>query len=458
MAVFQSWKKANATAKERIAFLFNNEVLSDVHLVVRSSSDENDAKKSKLAIPAHKFVLSSCSPVFFAMFCGEMAENSHSIDLPDCEYEAVLEMLRYMYSEEVALTESNVIQVLYVAKKYLLSSLVDECVVFLQRHLDSANVFCVLLHAQQFDESSLVGCCWGLIDSDTGDALKSEVFAGLQRSLLEDIVRRDSLNITEVELFKAVDLWATKECERQGLAVEGKAKRTVLGEQLLKQLRFPAMGEKEFASVVVDCNILTKEEVGELMNYFNGVLTTPVTFSEVNRTGSLQSCCRFGSFFSVTHSEDYRWCDDVYEQTTNIDGSPVLNAIKVWVDKDVKLHGFRYLGSKNIDYGLFMKIKDQTQETLLNVKRRIFSSYPFCYKEDEIIYGFDIVFNPLVLTKNRVYTVIAYVYGQEPCYGCDGVSTVECSGVTFHFKDCYSRENEECVHSGQFAELFFKPM
>ena len=88
--------------------MFNNDVLSDVSLVVRPSSDEGKPKKSKMAIPAHKFaefVLSSCSPVFFAMFCGEMADKSDSVDLPDCEYEGVLEMLRYMYSGVAELKE-----------------------------------------------------------------------------------------------------------------------------------------------------------------------------------------------------------------------------------------------------------------------------------------------------------------------------------------------------------------
>ncbi len=148
--------------------MFNNELLSDVSLVVRASSP----KKSKMAIPAHKFVLTSCSPVFFAIFCGELADKLDFVDLPDCEYEGVLEMLRYMYGGDPEFNESNVMQVLYVAKKYLLPSLADECIEFLQRNLNSGNVFCVLLHAQQYDEKILVDQCWELIDRETEDALK----------------------------------------------------------------------------------------------------------------------------------------------------------------------------------------------------------------------------------------------------------------------------------------------
>ena len=152
MAVFEEkWQKSRATIRERGIFMFNNDLLSDVSLLVWVSS--NDTKKSKKAIPAHKFVLSICSPVFFAMFCGEMAEKSDTIELPDCEYEGVLEMLRYLYSEEVKLNESNVMQVLYVAKKYVLPSLAQNCIDFLQRNLDPENVFCILSHAQEYDEN-----------------------------------------------------------------------------------------------------------------------------------------------------------------------------------------------------------------------------------------------------------------------------------------------------------------
>ena len=53
--------------------------------------------ESKQVIPAHKFVLSISSPVFEAMFYGELAKTKDSIELPDCAYESLLELSRYMY-------------------------------------------------------------------------------------------------------------------------------------------------------------------------------------------------------------------------------------------------------------------------------------------------------------------------------------------------------------------------
>ena len=120
--------------------MFNNNLFSDVKFVVQSADDES---QSKQVIPAHKFVLSISSPVFEAMFYGELAETRDSIELPDCEYESLLEMFRFMYSDEVNLSGSNVMGVLYLAKKYMVPSLADKCTEYLQDNLNPSNVFSI---------------------------------------------------------------------------------------------------------------------------------------------------------------------------------------------------------------------------------------------------------------------------------------------------------------------------
>ena len=82
--------------------MFNNELFSDVKFVAREATGESEIQ----VIPAHKFVLSISSPVFDAMFYGEREETTDSIELPDCEYESLVELFRYMYSEEMNLSAS----------------------------------------------------------------------------------------------------------------------------------------------------------------------------------------------------------------------------------------------------------------------------------------------------------------------------------------------------------------
>ena len=238
--------------------MFNNDLFSDVKFVVRKTDGESESKQ---VIPAHKFVLSISSPVFEAMFYGKLAETKQSIELPDCEYESLLELFRYMYSDEVNLSGSNVMRVLYLAKKYIVPSLVDNCTEYLLKNLEPSNVFSILPSAQKYEEKNLVDRCWEIVDKQTEEAVKSDGFATIERSLLEAVVVRDTLTIEEIELFKAVDLWATKECERQGLAADGAIKRRILGEEVIKGIRFPIMKQKDFASVALDSKLLSTEEI-----------------------------------------------------------------------------------------------------------------------------------------------------------------------------------------------------
>ena len=270
----------------------------------------------------------------------------------------------------------------------------------------------------------------------------------IERSLLEVIVKRDSLNISEVELFKAVDLWATKGCERQGLAVDGQIKRKILGEQIAKGIRFPAMEQKDFASVVLDRDILTNEETTCLMKNFNGVLTGPVGFPEDRRIGPVYACCRFASL----------WSSDV-AGGWNYECAQSSDYIEFSVDKEIMLHGIRLFGSKGNDYDVYLDIMDcQTNNSLINVEEN-FLSVPFPYKEEEI-YVLEVLFDPCLLTRNNRYVVEAFLIGKNSCFGNGGIDSVQCHGVTFDFRTAEKVKPVDAteVVFGQFAEFLFKPV
>lgn len=412
--------------------MFNNELLSDVKFIVRDPEGGGESMKT---IPAHKFVLAISSPVFYAMFFGELAETTNSINSFDCEYPSLLELFRFIYSDEVNLDADNVMQVLYLAKKYMLPSLVDQCTDFLGKNLDASNVFHVLPAAQTYEEKNLVDECWEVIDEHGGEAIKSDAFTTIEKSLLEELVERESLNVTEVELFKAVDCWAGRECEKKNLAVEGSVKRKILGERVVANIRFPVMEQKEFAEVVLDCEILTPKEAYDIMKYFNGVLPNPVGFLETKRSGrssriSMYTALGFGLEDPAGHgglfSSDY---------------------MSLSVNETIELQAVRLFGGKNNEYKVSLKVLDIYDYVLASVTD-IFTSMPM--RSDMGYYhGIRVIFNPsLTLQADTEYFVNATLEGPPTWYGEDAVSYIERDDLIISFLSDLS--------GGPFAELEYR--
>ena len=119
-------------------------------------------------------------------------------------------------------------------------------------------MFYVFKHSQQFAGEDLLYHCWNFIDTKTDEILRLSEFMTIERSLLEQLVERDRLTISELELFKAVVSWAEKECERQNLKADGSVIRQILGEKVVKNMRFSKMKLGEFVEFVLDTKILTQ--------------------------------------------------------------------------------------------------------------------------------------------------------------------------------------------------------
>ena len=439
MATFDdNWQTKRPTISGRTKFIFNNELLSDVKFVAPASNIESESRKSQKSIPAHKFVLAISSPVFYAMFYGELAETGGTIELPDCDYESLLELFRYLYSDEVNLTGSNVMQVLYLAKKYLVPSLADKCTEYLREHLEASNVFSILPQVQKFEDKDLEERCWSVIDWHTEEAVTSDDFVTLERSIVESVVKRERLNVKEVDLFKAVDRWANRAVERQGLTPDGKVKRKVLGEEIVKAIRFPVMSYNEFASVVLDCCILTKGELIFLIKHYGDAsLKCPLPFIHSPRSGSIVH--RFYRFASL----DFSWSH----------GGIAADALGVTVSKPIALHGVQHFGIEGGNYTVSLEVKDALSGLSLAKQTGTHSS-----EKDETnrYYGFVVKFNrPVYLEQDKPYEVVSLIKGPSSWRVGAGKNPVAVQGVQFSFSNSAASTNGTCVDYGQFSAFLF---
>ena len=438
MSVETNWQTARPTIRERARFILNNDRLSDVKFIATKSNCESESKQ---VIPAHKFILAIGSPVFEAMFYGELAETKDTIELPDSDNESLLELFRYMYSDEVNLSGSNVMGVLYLAKKYMVPSLTDKCTEYLKENLDPSNVFIILPFAQLYEDKTLVDRCWNVIGEQTEAAVNSDGFEMIEKSLLEGVIARDNLIIEEVALFQAVIRWATKQCEKQGLVADGKVKRRIIGERAIKAIRFPLMTMEEFASVVIDTNLLTTEETNGLFKFFAIPRhSAPVEFSKnERRRPPFVRCERFGSVGGTWKYRTY------------------IDYLGFTVDRDIKLHGISLSGSENNSYKVTVEVKNAVNNTTIVSKAGTYPSNLLPSKRHRY-HGYEVLFDSAVLLKKNIrYNIEAFITGPTSEKGDKGFDTVKESDVTFTFSNIegYVHSNGTSHTSGQFPDFLF---
>ena len=233
------WQSSKKTVLQRNAYMFDNELMSDVSFT---------CGESRRIFHAHKYVLATSSAVFFAMFYGEIPPKEFPIRIEDAEEESFKEFLKFLYIDDCKITAENTIGVLYLAKKYLISSLAEKCCEILEASIKPENVFAVLEQAVHFDEKELEEKSWDIVVRRTQECLNSEAFCDIGLHTLNALLKKESLTVTEVHLFKAVLKWIDSECARQGLNIEEDktARRRVLGDSVY-EIRFLEMSQEEFA-------------------------------------------------------------------------------------------------------------------------------------------------------------------------------------------------------------------
>uniref|UniRef100_A0A8C1XGA5 BTB (POZ) domain containing 2b n=1 Tax=Cyprinus carpio TaxID=7962 RepID=A0A8C1XGA5_CYPCA len=429
-----NWQATKSTVKERFAFLFNNEVLSDVHFLVGKGMGVQ-------RIPAHRFVLAAGSAVFDAMFNGGMATTSTEIELPDVEPAAFLALLKFLYSDEVHIGPETVMTTLYTAKKYAVPALEAHCVEFLKKNLRADNAFMLLTQARLFDEPQLASLCLENIDKNTGDALAAEGFTDIDLDTLVAVLERDTLGVREVHLFGAAVRWAEAEAHRQQLQLTPENKRRVLG-KALKLIRFPLMTIEEFAAGPAQSAILTDRQVVSLFLHFTVNPKPRVEFIDRPR------CCLRGKECSITRfgQVESRWG---YSGTSD--------RIRFSVNRRIFIVGFGLYGSIHgpTDYQVNIQIIHTDSNTVLGQNDTGFSC-------DGSASTFRVMFKePVEVLPNVNYTACATLKGPDSHYGTKGMRKVthesSGSGTKTSFTFCYAAGNNNgtSVEDGQIPEVIF---
>ncbi|XP_020909606.1 BTB/POZ domain-containing protein 6-B-like [Exaiptasia diaphana] len=430
-----NWQTTLSTPKERFEYVFKNSLFCDVEFSVVDESG------IKVTIPANKFMLATASPVFAAMFYGHLAEKTSTIDLPDCSKQSIYEMLRYVHCEEVRLTENNIIEVLYVAEKYMMPYLVEKCKEYIDKYLKPEHVFTVLPLIKEMRDDETEKRCWEIIDCETLAAVNSKSFLQLSSDTLCEILSRDQLTIKEVDLFLAVDRWVSRRIAEKELEGCGKTKRDVLGEDAIRLIRFPLMSHKEFAQFVLPTEVLTMKEVIEIAQVMSSVETATCMFSSKGRaTRKQKTDIRFSSINAPGNGS---WW---------YDGNRV-DVLDFVVSQSVCLAGVELFGSKGSSYAIRLDLYDGS-ELISSVQSTSETQKENLNVQGIEYYGFDVYFDrPVRLSQECRYTAKATVKGPLSYFGSSGKSQIHHDdGLFIKFID-NTMNGHTSMNRGQFGRF-----
>ena len=422
------WQSSKKTVLQRNAYMFDNELMSDVSFTCGESSR---------IFHAHKYVLATSSAVFYAMFYGDMAHKESIISLTDAEDESFEEFLRFLYTDDCEITPENVIRVMYLAKKYFILTLAEKCSQVLQASIKPENVFLVLKQAVQFEERELESKCWDFVSRRTLECTDSKAFCDIDSQILNAFLKMDSLSMTEVDLFKSFVKWVDEECARQGILAEDPgARRRIAGDNVY-EIRFLRMSEEDFAKYVPQTGILKDEEMVSIFRAFNGVDMAGFRWkNQSKRQSHSVGFARFepGDVLSIL----------VWKYKRNLP-----DALTVTVNKAVYLHGVRLLG-----YG------DGSQyevEFNINSKGVHFTKTYTSEEDTDGVWGYDVILpKPVSLLPSEDCTVTAKINGPKSYRGENGKSPVKVGDIVVIFKDAPSgfSGNGTNKTKGQFYKVF----
>ena len=418
---YEDWQSTKKTVLERSCHMFNNPFMSDIELKCESSDKK---------FFAHKYVLATSSAVFYAMFYGKLADMNSTVHLSDTDDEYLEEFLRFLYTDECNLTADNAMSVLYLAKKYIVPSLAEKCIEFLESIFTAENILTILHRTVQLDEKNLEKKCWDFVELHASEVVASVAFIDINQSTLTDVLKRESLNVKEYDLYNAVLKWSEEECSRKGMEANATNKRTAIANAIY-QIRFASMTLQEFGQITSQSSMLTPEEIIFFYEKFSGVERVSEVWNMSDRrvrNENLLRCCRFSEY-----TNSWSGYEDKY-------------TLCVSFNRAVKIHGVRLLGWDDKEYDVKLKILSHV------IEKKFISQKNSCD-----ISGFDVMLpTPVTVQANIIIPVEATISGYSYFnYGVNGRNPVTTNGITVTFYDLPRVRSDKIPKERQFDEIIF---
>lgn len=264
-----------------VSYLLNNELNSDVQF---------HFKNENTILYGHKLIIGVRSSVFNTMFYGHLTmakENQNEFEIVDVTPSSFLEMLKFIYTDDAKISDNNFAEVMYAAHKYSINYLEKMCCDYVKQKLTTENC-CSYLRQCLVYNNGLSKDCLDKIDKNINLIMSQNFWKDLSEDEIITILKRDSLDVNEIDLFEGVMKWAKYSCGTKGVEATTHNIRETF--KIFEMVRFPTMTLEEFCKFHrANAQFLRADEVADIFSYINtGIVSDSLRYSIVKRQRQLQ--------------------------------------------------------------------------------------------------------------------------------------------------------------------------
>ncbi|XP_055303185.1 BTB/POZ domain-containing protein 2-like [Sitodiplosis mosellana] len=223
------------------------------------------------SIRAHRCVLAAISPKYKAQFYDVQPVESE-IHVKDVSAAAVNEFIQFFYLGKMVLTMENIEGVLNLAKQSLVDVIVTDCIDFLMAVVFVYNLCWAYRLAILYDIKKLKDHCEPQISANTKKVFASGDFINCDLDLLIHILKLDTMDCKETEVYDACIAWAKSKCRQEGIDSEDMKNLRANLDTAIKHIRFSSMTVEEFAKIHSEYDgFFTAEESNEIFQIIGKV-------------------------------------------------------------------------------------------------------------------------------------------------------------------------------------------
>ena len=256
---------------ERLDFLRRLDSFCDVTITVRGKE-----------FKAHKAVLAAASPFFLSLLESDMRESNEQlirIELEEATASVIEDVLKYVYTGNVSVTEESGHNLIATADYLLLPGLKTAACDFLKENVTIANCVFTYYFAEKYQCVELKERCCEVINYNFSDVVETEDFLNLdEKQVMEWVSSDDVIVSAEEDVFKGIVKWVTY----------NKSERESCFPELLRQIRLMSISHDFLLKELIKEELITTNI--ECLNFVLGSLNCFLSFTGESCTKSPRKC------------------------------------------------------------------------------------------------------------------------------------------------------------------------